>query len=154
MSDRSRQVQEQGATWNVAHETPLFDYKSLSSYTWKCPTKIFLDPCEVFGKGGHKVLLSFVQLLRSPDGARQQVFVGPLLLGRRVDGRWLDTRRGSLGAVPNARGEQVQSAGTHWLSVGNLKIFLWVFSLFLLVLFPAFLGFPVRCGRSALGVSP
>ena len=22
-------------------------HKSLSSYTWKCPTKLFLDPCEM-----------------------------------------------------------------------------------------------------------
>ena len=36
-------------------------HKSLSSYTWKCPTKLFLDPCEMFDKGGNRFLLSLVQ---------------------------------------------------------------------------------------------
>ena len=62
-------------------------------------------------------------------------------------------RRGCL----TLESERVQSAGTHWLSVGNqtsltarFKLFFWVFSIFLLVLFPAFHGFSVCCGRSAL----
>ena len=77
--------------------------------------------------------------------------------GRRVDGRRLDTRRGSLGEVPNARGEQVQSAGTTvlvWAIRSHLQersnSSSGCFPLFLLALSLALGWSSLCCGRSAL----
>ena len=44
----------------------------------ECPTKLFLDPREMFEESGNRGFLSFVRLLRSPDDvACQRVSVGP-----------------------------------------------------------------------------
>ena len=113
------------------------DYKSLSSFTWKCPTKLFLDPCEMFDKSGNKVW--FVQLLRSPDDdACQQVFVGPLLCAEEHDGRGCLMLEESKSSP--VRSHPLAQCGQKTSPTGKVKLFLgplcflsgcvpWVFSL-------------------------